>query len=128
MIYNARQALKNAYAPYSNYCVSACIRSNKNTLFVGVNVENCSYGLTQCAETSAICQMVTHGHRRIQSMVLMSHDNQLCAPCGACRQRIFEFSSPTVAIHLCDQQTILKTVTINDLLPLAFKLKGTHDE
>jgi cytidine deaminase len=101
--------------------VAACIRSEDDSLFTGVNVENSSYGLTICAETSAICQMVADGKRQIKSIVLMAGDNALCAPCGACRQCINEFSTPQTLVHLCNQQTVLKTMSIDELLPMAFK-------
>jgi cytidine deaminase len=128
MIHNARLTLKNAYAPYSNYHVSACIRCEDDTLYTGVNVENCSYGLTICAESSAICQMIAEGRQQIKSIVIMSGDNALCAPCGACRQRIHEFSTPNTTIYLCNQEAVLQTTSIEELLPLAFRLKGTTNE
>lgn len=124
MIGNARQAIKHAYAPYSNYTVASCIRSEDDTLFTGVNVENAAYGLTVCAEISAISQMVSSGKRHIKSIVILAGDNQLCPPCGACRQCIQEFSIPETLVYLCDKDAILKTMTIDELLPLAFKLKG----
>ena len=128
MIKTARDSLPHAYAPYSNYSVAACIQSEDGTLFTGVNVENCSYGLTLCAERSAICQMVAKGQRIIQSIVLMAGDNALCAPCGACRQCIHEFSTPKTRILLCNQETLLQAITPDELLPMAFSLKGhTHD-
>jgi len=121
---NAQNALANAYAPYSKFSVAACICTKEDRLFTGVNVENCSYGLTVCAETSAICQMVASGATFIKSMVILAGNNALCSPCGACRQRIQEFSTSETLIHLCDAHTVLKTVTINDLLPMAFSLNG----
>lgn len=124
MIMNAQNALANAYAPYSKFSVAACICTKEDRLFTGVNVENCSYGLTVCAETSAICQMVASGATFIKSMVILAGNNALCSPCGACRQRIQEFSTSETLIHLCDAHTVLKTVTINDLLPMAFSLNG----
>lgn len=125
MINHASKALQNAYAPYSKYTVGACLCSEDNSLFTGVNVENSSYGLTICAETSAICQMVAAGQRKIKSMVILAGDNALCAPCGACRQRIYEFSTPETKIYLCNQQTILQSKTPDELLPMAFSLKDT---
>ena len=128
MIKKASDALQHAYAPYSNYFVAACISTNDGRLFSGVNVENSSYGLTVCAERSAICQMITAGQQAIQSMVILSRDNALCAPCGACRQCIYEFSTPVTSIHLCNQNIVLKTMTPDELLPMAFRLKGnSHD-
>ena len=56
-------------------------------------------------------------------MVILNGDNALCPPCGACRQRIHEFSTPKTRIYLCDQQTVLQEMTVDDLLPMAFSLK-----
>lgn len=126
MISHASNALQHAYAPYSHYCVGACICCEDDSLHTGVNVENSSYGLTICAESSAICKMASEGKHTIKSIVILAKNNQLCAPCGACRQRIYEFSIPETQIYLCNQQTVLKTTTINELLPLAFHLNPTH--
>ncbi|WP_133127430.1 cytidine deaminase [Legionella nagasakiensis] len=129
MINRASQALNYSYAPYSGYSVSSCLCSEEDhALFTGVNVENSSYGLTICAETSAIVQMVAAGKRQIKSMVILSADNALCSPCGACRQRIYEFSTPETRIHLCNQESALKTLTIAELLPLAFSLQSTCEK
>lgn len=123
MIHNASQALQYAYAPYSKFKVAACLCSEDNTFYTGVNVENSSYGLTTCAETSAICQMIAAGKHQIVSMVILNGDNTLCPPCGACRQRIHEFSSAKTRIYLCNQHVVLQETTIDQLLPMAFSLK-----
>jgi cytidine deaminase len=123
MISNAHKALSYAYAPYSKFTVASCICTDANTLYTGVNVENSSYGLTSCAESSAICTMVSSGEKKIKSMVVLAGSNQLCSPCGACRQKIFEFSTPETLIYLCDDTCILKCITIKELLPLAFDFK-----
>ena len=125
MLADARHKLKHSYSPYSNYAVAACICSEDDQLFTGVNVENSSFGLTICAERSAISQMITAGKRQIKSVVLLASNNSLCAPCGACRQCINEFSTSQTPIHLCDHQKVLKTVTIAELLPMAFKYDST---
>lgn len=120
MIQLAHNVLPHAYAPFSKFHVAACIRSKNNTFFTGVNVENASYGLTVCAECSAISNMVTSGETRIEEMVVMASSNMRCPPCGACRQRIAEFSTPTTKIHLCDQTHVLETYPLDALLPHAF--------
>ena len=122
MINHASNALVHAYAPYSNYAVSACLCSEDDTLFTGVNVENSSYGLTLCAEASAICQMISAGKHHIKSMVILNANNTLCPPCGACRQRIHEFASPKTQIYLCNDHIVLQEMTLDDLLPMAFSL------
>lgn len=125
MIQSARAALKNSYAPYSNFHVSCCMTNEEGEQFTGVNVENSAYGLTTCAEASAISHLVSSGHKTIQHVVIMAENNKLCSPCGACRQRIYEFSTPETQIHLCDNQSVLKTLSIEELLPLAFRLNNT---
>lgn len=120
MIAEAVKVLPNAYAPYSKFLVACCVCSDTDVLYTGVNVENSSYGLTCCAETSAICKMVTAGEQRIKSVVVLAGNNLLCSPCGACRQRIHEFATPDTQIHLCDKDSVLRTLTLDELLPLAF--------
>jgi cytidine deaminase len=121
MIANAVQALSCAYAPYSQFTVAACIKSG-DQFFTGVNVENSSYGLTLCAESGAITQMIAAGSRIIEAIVILAENNKICPPCGACRQRIFEFADKNTQIYLCDTQTVLSSYTIEQLLPLAFNL------
>lgn len=123
MIDNAHGALANSYAPYSNFTVAACICTDKDNLYTGVNVENGSYGLTSCAESSAICAMVSSGEQKIKSIVVLAGTNQLCPPCGSCRQKIYEFSSPETLIYLCDKDSVLRTIRIDELLPFAFDFK-----
>jgi cytidine deaminase len=120
MISKAHSVLANSYAPYSKFNVACCIQSDKGNLYTGINIENGSYSLAVCAETSAIAAMVTAGEQRIQSMVVLAGTNELCSPCGACRQRIHEFATPDTMIHLCDKDSILRSITIKELLPLAF--------
>jgi cytidine deaminase len=128
MMQEAYKALSFSYAPYSKYTVASCLCSDKDNLYTGVNVENSSYGLTICAEASAICNMVSSGERHIKSIVILSGTHLLCPPCGACRQRIYEFSSPDTQIHLCNEHTVFKTMTISELLPLAFDFNPKLDD
>lgn len=123
MIFNAYSALPNAYAPYSKFTVAACICTDKDNLYTGVNVENGAYGLTNCAEASAVCNMVSAGEQHIKSIVVLAGTNQLCPPCGSCRQRLYEFSTSQTVVHLCNKDGILRSITIDELLPLAFHFK-----
>lgn len=123
MIKEAHQALAHAYAPYSKFKVASCICTDQDQLYTGVNVENGSYGLTLCAEASAICQMVRAGEQRIKSLVVLASTDQLCPPCGACRQRIHEFSSESTQIHLCNKDSVFRTMSLSELLPVAFDFK-----
>lgn len=123
MIAKACKVLPFAYAPYSKFSVASCICTDKDNLYTGVNVENSSYGLTACAEQSAICNMVSAGEQRIKSIVILAGTNLLCSPCGACRQRIKEFSTPNTIVHLCNATSIFQSLTVAELLPLAFDFK-----
>ena len=108
MIEAARKVLNNAYSPYSSFKVACAIIAENGNIYSGVNVENASYGLTACAETSAIAQMITQGAKSIQAVVLMNGEGTLCPPCGGCRQRIIEFCDPSTHIYLCDHRSLLE--------------------
>lgn len=128
MIQLAHQKLKNAYAPYSNFQVACCLRTSNNKLYTGVNVENASFGMTVCAEAAAICQMVQDGEQQIEELVVLAGTDTFCAPCGACRQRILEFSKPDTLIHISHQKAVFETVTISELMPMAFRFKPNEQD
>lgn len=90
MLYKAQIAMANAYIPYSQFAVGACIKTSSNKFFAASNIENASYGLTLCAESVAIGNMITAGEKDIAEVVVMAHGDKVCSPCGACRQRLRE--------------------------------------
>ena len=120
MLEAARRALANAHAPYSRFRVGACVRATSGRLYAGCNVENASYPITQCAETTAIGAMVAAGDREIVEVVLVSETPALCPPCGRCRQQLAEFAGPDTRVHLCGPDGLQRTLTLDELLPLAF--------
>jgi cytidine deaminase len=119
----ARQALRHAHAPYSRFRVGACLRSATGRLYAGCNVENAAYPVGQCAEASAIGAMVTAGDREIVEAVVVTEGPEVCAPCGRCRQQLAELTRPDVRVHLAGPEGVRLTVTLGELLPLAF---GPH--
>lgn len=123
----ATSAHAQAYAPYSQFQVGACIESANGQLFSGCNVENASYGLTICAEGGAISAMIASGERHIKQMVVLIKGPSIASPCGACRQRIAEFANPETIIHLCNLQGDHQQYTINELLPHAFNKSNLND-
>jgi len=116
----AREMMKCAYAPYSNYRVGVCVEAEDGSFFGGCNVENASYGVTICAEVVAICAMIAAGNRKIKSLAVVGSGGELCTPCGRCRQFIREFAALNTPIYLCDKDKIAKIVTLEELLPLSF--------
>ena len=119
----ARQALKRAYAPYSNFHVGAAILTEQGEVFTGCNVENASYGLTNCAERSAIFTAVqqTAGKKLAIRAVAVVNGNEVpCSPCGACRQVIAEFGQNAIVIFKGQKDYLV--MPIQDLLPESFRL------
>jgi cytidine deaminase len=119
----ARKALKRAYAPYSKFHVGAAVLTEQGEVFTGCNVENASYGLTNCAERSAIftaVQQTTAAKLAIRAVAVVNGNELPCSPCGACRQVIFEFGENAIVIFK-GQQGYLE-MPIQDLLPESFRL------
>lgn len=114
----AKAAAAKAYAPYSRFHVGAAIWTDKG-LFTGANVENASYGLTNCAERTAIFAAVAAGARRLRCVVVYTATPAATAPCGACRQVIYEFGAGARVISVCDGKDQIDT-SIEALLPGAF--------
>jgi cytidine deaminase len=123
LIEAAQSVLQNAYAPYSGFRVGAAILTHLGNLFTGCNVENSSYGLTICAERTAIVSAVAQegGDRmKIRAVAVVNEKGTYCPPCGACRQVMFEFGAD--AVILLQEGDALKQVTMAQLLPGAFQL------
>jgi cytidine deaminase len=119
----ARQAMKNAYAPYSHFKVGAALLTTKGEVFLGCNVENSSYGVTNCAERTAIFSAVAKSGPKleIEAIAIVNDHNAPCSPCGACRQVIYEFG-PRAAVFFLGARG-WKQLPITDLLPEGFRLK-----
>ncbi len=91
LVARAREAMKNAWAPYSEFHVGAAIEASDGRVFVGCNVESASYGLTICAERMALGAAVAAGARSLKRVVVTTEVDPPAAPCGACRQLLAEF-------------------------------------
>ncbi len=115
--------MKNAHAPYSNFYVGAAFLTTNGEIFAGCNVENASYGLSNCAERTAIFSAVAELGPRIEVRAIAVVNNQgvPCSPCGACRQVIYEFG-PEATILFQGKQA-WKKCHITELLPEGFRLK-----
>lgn len=116
----AMSAMEQAYAPYSEFSVGASIRGSQGGIYAGCNVENAAYPQGCCAEAAAISAMVLAGERAIAEVCVIGRGEALVTPCGGCRQRLREFATEDIPIHVCGPEGRRKTVTLGDLLPLAF--------
>jgi cytidine deaminase len=119
MLEAARDALKNAYCPYSRFPVGASVLSAEGEIFAGCNVENASYGLTMCAERNAVFQMVAHARQKVVAVVIYTPTQEPASPCGACRQVLNEFGPRARVVSVCDSAARIDT-TVDELLPGAF--------
>jgi cytidine deaminase len=118
----ARAAMKNAYAPYSKFRVGAAFLSARGEIFSGCNVENASYGMTNCAERTAIFSAVAKSGPKLEIVAIAVVNDQgvPCSPCGACRQVIYEFG-PDAVVYFQGKQG-WKQAHITELLPEGFRL------
>lgn len=118
----AALARQRAYAPYSKYKVGAAIRTARNKVHAGANVENASYGLTVCAERAAVFAAVNAGDTKLDAIAIVIDDDRLPSPCGACRQVLAEFA-PEMRVILATTAGERKATTLRELLPDPFLAK-----
>ena len=120
----ARQAAQNSYAPYSKFRVGAALLLSNGETITGTNVENVSYGLTICAERSALASAVSRFGPaiRVNSVAVANLNNAASPPCGACRQVLAEFTEPD-ALVVFPAAVGVRTMNFADLLPLGFDMK-----
>ena len=118
----ARDAAGNAYNPYSDFQVGAALLTEDGTVFCGCNVENASYGLTICAERTAICSAIAAGYKAFTSIAIVA--TRAATPCGACRQFLAEFVSPAFRVIVAPLSAIsdYQVYTMESLLPYQFIL------
>lgn len=119
----ARAARDAAYAPYSRFAVGAAVRAADGRTFTGTNVENASYGLSMCAERSAVFAAVAAGARALTALAVAGPDDAAAAPCGACRQVLAEFATADLPVVYTAPGAPVET-TLGALLPAAFALRA----
>lgn len=121
LITEAFKAMKNSYAPYSNFHVGAALECNDGRIFYGANIENASYGATNCAERSAVFSAYSNGVRKedIKALAIVADGETIATPCGVCRQVLSELLLPETPVYMSNGK---KTMTSNmkELLPCAF--------
>ncbi|HZL53223.1 MAG TPA: cytidine deaminase [Terracidiphilus sp.] len=120
----AREAAQNSYSPYSGFRVGAALRLTNGEVVTGANVENISFGLTICAERSALVSAVSRfgPEIRIEAVAVANLNDKASPPCGACRQMLAEFILPDAPV-LFPAADGIRTMAFSGLLPMAFEMK-----
>ena len=112
----AKEAMEYAYSPYSKFKVGAAVLAKDGRVFTGCNVENASYGATNCAERTAIFKAVSEGYREFEAIAVVASSGDYASPCGICRQVLAEFI-------LDSDEKGMVTYLVRELLPLGFGAK-----
>ena len=120
LIAAATAARQFSYAPYSRFLVGAAVRTDDGAIHAGCNVENAAYPEGICAEASALAAMVMAGGRRVTEVAVVGAGDQLCTPCGGCRQKIREFGGAGTRVLVCGPEGLRKEFTLGELLPESF--------
>lgn len=117
------QRLSHAYAPYSNFPVSALLLLKNGNYYTGVNIENVSFGATICAERVALVAAINDGYRMddFEALYVIAKTKAAIAPCCLCRQVFVEFLPPTLPVYLANEQKQIMETTVEALIPYAFE-------
>lgn len=118
----ALKAMENAYAPYSGFKVGAALLCSDKKVYTGCNIENSSYGASNCAERTAIFKAVSEGEREFEKIAIVSSSGDFTFPCGICRQVLSEFMYDKTVVLFSEKDGI-KEFKVKDLLPEAFRLQ-----
>lgn len=114
------ETTKNAYVPYSHFPVGAVLVAKNGQVFTGVNIENASFGLTNCAERTAIFKAVSEGFLDFEELIVYGETEKPISPCGACRQVMAEFFSEDLKVTLVAKDKSTVVMTVKELLPYSF--------
>ena len=120
LISTALKFREKAYVPYSNFKVGAAVLTEDGTIYGGCNIENASYGATNCAERTAIFKAVSEGHKRIKAIAVVGDVSTYTYPCGICRQVMSEFADASLAVILIKNEEDYIVKTLEEVLPGAF--------
>ena len=111
---------ENAYVPYSHFPIGAVLVTDEGKIYTGVNIENASFGLTNCGERTAIFKAVSEGERSFKELIIYGQTEKPVSPCGACRQVMAEFLEPDLPVTLVAKDKSTVVMTVKELLPYSF--------
>ena len=121
LIEKAIEAREAAYTPYSNFKVGAAVLTEDGTIYSGCNIENASYGATNCAERTAIFKAISEGHKKIKAIALIGDTKAYTYPCGICRQVMLEFAeSGDIPVIIIKNKEEFITKTLDEIIPGSF--------
>ncbi|GBG96390.1 cytidine deaminase [Lactococcus termiticola] len=118
---SAREALERAYVPYSHFPVGAAFLTKSGQVIQGCNIENASFGLSNCAERTAIFKAISEGITDFEALAVYGETDEPISPCGACRQVISEFCPGDMPVYLVSKDLSIKETSVAELLPYSFK-------
>lgn len=118
----AKEASKMSYSPFSRFAVGAALIAKSGKIYSGCNIENSSFGMTNCAERTAIFKAVSEGERKILAIAIYSPNSDNCYPCGACRQVMFEFQGDDEIIVITEDCGRLDARKLSEFLPFGFRI------
>ncbi len=120
----ANDAMKNSYAPYSNYNVGAVLLCRNGNIYKGCNIENASYSLTNCSERTALFSAIANGEKEFEAICIVGGRNgkitDYAMPCGACRQVLAEFCGADFKVFVGVSENDIKEYKLSELLPYSF--------
>ena len=116
----AIETSKKAYVPYSHFPIGAVVVAKNGQIFTGVNIENASFGLTNCGERTAIFKAVSEGVTDFKELIVYGETKHPISPCGACRQVMAEFFSKDLKVTLVAKDRSTVVMTVKELLPYSF--------
>ncbi|RSL30895.1 cytidine deaminase [Salibacterium salarium] len=128
LLEKAKDARTSAYVPYSRFPVGAALLTDNGEVYTGSNIENASYGLTNCAERTAVFKAVSEGKKNVTSIAVVADTDEPVSPCGACRQVLSEFLPSDGKVILGNLHGMASETTIAELLPGAFQAKDLNNE
>ncbi len=127
LIEKALEAQKMAYVPYSKFPVGAAVLTTSGKVYTGCNIENASFGATNCAERTALFKAISEGEKDFETIAIVGDPKAFTAPCGICRQVLVEFGLG-ITVILAKSQEEYQSYTMEEILPLSFTPKDLEDK
>lgn len=125
---SALKARENAVAPFSGFAVGAALLASDGSIYLGCNIENSAYSPTLCAERTAFASAIAAGKRSFEAIAVVGNGNEICYPCGVCRQVMAEFCDDDFKIIAMKDENEYEICSLGELLPHAFRLKNQFEK